>query len=181
MYQMTPAEQSIELFMQKNSKQEGRLLPLVYKQIPLALICLIVVACNGKSDNGQQKNNRDTVEKTAEAPVLTKEMLAGQKVYEEHCLTCHQSNGGGVPNLNPPLKGTEYVLGEKNRLISIVLKGSNEGLEIDGETFDNAMPPHNFLSDDEVAQVLSYVRNSFGNEADTVTTEEVKTVRAKIK
>gem|GEM_PF-189861 len=177
-----PAERSTELSMQKNSKQYERLLSLVFKHIPLVLIC-VLVACKGNQNNNdkQEKTSPDTIQRVTEPSALSAGLLAGKKVYEDYCLTCHQSNGGGVPSLNPPLKGTEYVLGEKDRLIGIVLKGSNEGLEIDGETFDNAMPPHNFLSDDEVAQVLSYIRNSFGNEADTITVQEVKAVRAKVK
>ncbi|MFX7824815.1 c-type cytochrome, partial [Acinetobacter baumannii] len=49
----------------------------------------------------------------------------GKKVYTQYCLACHQSDGGGVPRMNPPLQKTEYVLGDKKRLINIVLKGSN--------------------------------------------------------
>ncbi|GAA4807205.1 hypothetical protein GCM10023231_40490 [Olivibacter ginsenosidimutans] len=145
-----------------------------------------IAGCNGHQETGQQKEQQELSASAPhpnveETPTLTGNLLAGKKVYEDYCLTCHQSNGGGVPNLNPPLKGTAYVLGDKERLIGIVLKGSNEGLEINGETFDNAMPPHNFLSDEAIAQVLSYVRTSFGNQTDTIRVNEVKTVRAKLK
>ncbi|WP_128545879.1 c-type cytochrome [Larkinella soli] len=103
---------------------------------------------------------------------------AGQKVYEQYCLTCHQADGSGVPNLNPPLRQTDWVQGEKARLINVVLKGLQEPIEINGETYDNVMPAHDFLSDKEIADVLTYVRSNFGNKAEAVTADEVKKVRA---
>jgi len=106
------------------------------------------------------------------------QMARGKKVYESYCLACHMADGGGVPRMNPPLTKTVYVLGDKKRLIGIVLNGMDEPLEIDGETYSNVMAPHNFLKDQEIADVLTYVRNSFGNKASAITAEEVKTVRA---
>jgi mono/diheme cytochrome c family protein len=109
------------------------------------------------------------------------QMARGKKVYESYCLACHMADGGGVPRMNPPLAKTVYVLGDKKRLIGIVLNGMDEPLEIDGETYSNVMAPHNFLKDQEIADVLTYVRNSFGNKASAITAEEVKTVRAENK
>jgi mono/diheme cytochrome c family protein len=102
----------------------------------------------------------------------------GKKVYEMYCLPCHMEDGGGVPRMNPPLVKTSYVLGDKKALINIVLKGMDEPIEIDGETYTNVMAPHDFLKDQEIADVLTYVRNSFGNKASLVTVAEVKAVRA---
>lgn len=104
-------------------------------------------------------------------------MARGKKVYETYCLPCHMADGGGVPRMNPPLSKTVYVLGDKKRLIGIVLNGMDEPLEIDGETYSNVMAPHAFLKDQEIADVLTYVRNSFGNKAPAITAEEVKVVR----
>lgn len=101
---------------------------------------------------------------------------AGQLVYEQNCLSCHQATGSGVPNLNPPLRGTDWVLGDKTRLINVLLKGL-KGQEIEGEAYDNVMPAHDFLSDQQIADVLTYIRSNFGNKADAVTAEEVKAVR----
>lgn len=83
--------------------------------------------------------------------------------------------------MNPPLIKTEYVLGDKSRLIGIVLKGFNEKIEIDGEKFANPMPELSILKDREIADVLTYVRSNFGNKASAVTVEEVKAVRSKLK
>jgi mono/diheme cytochrome c family protein len=107
----------------------------------------------------------------------------GKTVYENTCLACHQPDGSGVPNMNPPLVKTKWVLGDKKALAKIVLKGLQGGeIEIDGDKFHNPMPPlETVLSDQEIADVLTYVRNSFGNKASLVTVAEVKALRAKLK
>lgn len=115
---------------------------------------------------------------TPEGGELTGAMAAGQTVYDQYCKVCHMVNGSGVPNLNPPLKGTDWVLGDKSRLINVVLKGLSEPIEINGEKFQNAMAPHSFLSDEQIANVLTYIRGSFGNEAGEVTAAEVASERA---
>ncbi len=103
----------------------------------------------------------------------------GQQVYMSTCVTCHQKDGGGVPRLNPPLIKTEYVLGDKARLINIVLKGLNEPITIDDEKYTNVMPSFAQLTDQQIADVLTYVRNNFGNKASAITVAQVKAQRAK--
>ncbi|QEK53364.1 cytochrome c [Pedobacter aquae] len=105
----------------------------------------------------------------------------GKAVYTQYCAVCHQADGLGVPGLNPPLSKTVYVLGDQTRLINIVLKGLSEGVEIDGETYSNVMPAMGFLTDQQVADVLTYVRNSFQNKASAITAAQVKVVRANSK
>lgn len=103
----------------------------------------------------------------------------GKKVYDTYCLSCHQSDGSGVPKLNPPLIKTDWVTGDKQRLINILLKGMNERIEIDGEEYENVMASHAFLKDEQIADVLTYIRNSFGNKASLVSAAEVKSARGK--
>jgi mono/diheme cytochrome c family protein len=112
------------------------------------------------------------------APSLSASVAAGQKVYTLYCLTCHQADGGGVQNMNPPLIKTTYVLGDKSKIIKIVLNGFNEKVDINGDTYTNVMPAQTILTDQEVADVLTYVRNSFGNKASAVKSAEVTKVRA---
>ncbi|WP_338874575.1 cytochrome c [Spirosoma sp. SC4-14] len=115
-------------------------------------------------------------QKPAAKPATAATKSPGQLVYEQNCLTCHQVNGSGVPNLNPPLRKTDWVLGDKTRLINVVLKGL-QGQEIEGDVYDNAMPAHDFLTDTQIADVLTYIRSSFGNKASGITADEVKAVR----
>lgn len=114
-------------------------------------------------------------------PAPKKNMDAGKKLYDTYCLVCHQEDGGGVPRMNPPLAKTSWVVGDKKRLIGIVLKGMSEQVEIDGNFYTNVMAPHDFLADQQIADVLTYIRNSFGNKASVVTAAEVKAERAKLK
>ncbi len=108
-------------------------------------------------------------------------MANGQMVYEQNCVVCHQADGGGVPHLNPPLSQTEYVLGEKPRIIGILLNGLDAHEPIDGEVYSNVMPAHDFLTDQQIADVLTFVRNSFENKASAVSVAEVAAERAKKK
>ena len=103
----------------------------------------------------------------------------GKKVYENTCLACHQINGSGVPGMNPPLKKTKYVVGDKKTLINIVLNGLDKEIVVNDETYTNVMPAFASLTDKEVADVLTYVRNSFGNKASQVKEGDVKKLRAK--
>jgi len=105
-------------------------------------------------------------------------LAAGKDIYTKYCLTCHQIDGGGVPNMNPPLVKTSYVSGDKKKLIKVVLNGFMQNVDIDGESYSNTMPPHNFLKDAEIAAVLTYIRNSFGNKYSAVAATQVKAVRA---
>jgi mono/diheme cytochrome c family protein len=129
------------------------------------------------------KKPTSSTSKTAgsSANTLKSSITRGQVVYAKFCLTCHQVDGSGVPNLNPPLIQTKWTLGSKTVLIEQVLKGSNGKIEIDGETFHNTMPPLAKLTNQQIADVLTYVRNNFGNKASIVTAAEVKAIRAKTK
>lgn len=112
---------------------------------------------------------------------LSASIARGKVLYATYCLTCHQADGGGVPNMNPPLIQTSYVLGNQQRLIKIVLNGFSERVDIDGDAYSNNMPALNFLKDQQVADVLTYIRNDFGNKASAVKDSEVKKVKGSLK
>lgn len=114
-------------------------------------------------------------------PGIQKSIAAGKKVFEKYCISCHQADGGGVPNMNPPLIQTSFVLGSKDTLINIVLNGL-KNVDVDDETYNNPMPAlGSVLKDQQIADVLTYIRNSFGNKASAISTAEVKAVRSKAK
>jgi mono/diheme cytochrome c family protein len=117
----------------------------------------------------------------AQTNSLNDSIKRGKVVYDKVCLSCHMADGGGVPHLNPPLIQTSYVLGDKNRIIGIVLNGMTDRVPIEDEYYSNSMAPHKDLTDQQIADVLTYVRNSFGNKASAVTVAEVKAVRTKKK
>ena len=107
---------------------------------------------------------------------LQASVTRGKIVYAQQCLACHQADALGVPNMNPPLVKTKQVLGDKTALIKIVLNGLH-GVDIDGDTYNGVMAPHPDLTDQQIADVLTYVRNSFGNKATAVTAAQVKAIR----
>ncbi|MDQ2658725.1 MAG: cytochrome c, partial [Bacteroidota bacterium] len=100
----------------------------------------------------------------------------GKTVYEKVCLSCHQADGSGVPNLTPPLIEGVFVNGEKKTLIGMVLAGMEE-VNIKGEYYAGSMPGFDYLSDDEIADVLTFVRSSFKNKAQPISKAEVAAVR----
>lgn len=108
---------------------------------------------------------------------IKKSNADGAKIYNTYCAVCHMDDGTGVANLNAPLKNSSNVLGNKSRLIKVLLEGMKGG-KLDGEMYSNVMPSHNFLTDKEIADVLSYIRNSFGNKADAIDQSEVKALRS---
>ncbi len=119
---------------------------------------------------------------SAQSPISKSVMDNGKTIYLSRCLACHQVDGGGVPRLNAPLDGASAVIAaDKAKLIRIVLKGYSDRVEIDGEYYSNNMAGHADLKDQQVADVLTYIRNSWSNKASAVTAAEVKAIRAKLK
>ncbi|UEG55220.1 c-type cytochrome [Mucilaginibacter daejeonensis] len=139
---------------------------------PVYLFLLMAAGSIGtvQAQNGVKK-------KVAPATSGAGSAVAGKAVYTKYCLSCHMADGGGVQNLNPPLIKTSYVLGDKNKLAKIVLNGFSERVEIEGEMYNNTMPSFNYLNDKQIADVLTYVRNDFGNKASAVVVAEVTKAR----
>ncbi|AEN73348.1 cytochrome c class I [Rhodothermus marinus SG0.5JP17-172] len=102
----------------------------------------------------------------------------GRRVFQNYCATCHQPNGQGVPGIYPPLTPNEWIQGDKGRLIRLVLHGAQGEMKVGGEVYNNVMTAHDFLTDEQIAAVLTFIRQNFGNQADPVTPEEVAAVRA---
>jgi mono/diheme cytochrome c family protein/glucose/arabinose dehydrogenase len=138
-------------------------------------------------------NGKSVVEKKEETIAtdlkgMDRELFVkGKAIYskEGFCVTCHQPDGGGLSASGfPPLSGTNWVNGNEERLIKVVLKGMQGAIEVNGHKYGGQVPMTPFggmLKDDEVAAVLTYVRNSFGNKAPAISAEKVKQVRAATK
>ena len=108
---------------------------------------------------------------------LSQQIKAGEALYNGTCSVCHQSNGAGLPNVFPPLAKSDYLNADKTRAISIVLNGLSGPVTVNGAKFDSVMPPMSQLNDDEVANIVTYAINSWGNKGGTVTAAEVAKVR----
>lgn len=108
--------------------------------------------------------------------------LNGKKIFETRCLVCHQADGGGVPNMNPPLDGATNVNGKDiGRLVRIIKNGYDERVALDGMYYNNAMTANPDLKEDAIADVLTYIRSNWSNKAGPVTVSQVKAALAKNK
>lgn len=105
----------------------------------------------------------------------------GEVMYQQRCLSCHQATGEGIPGTYPPLAGSEYAAAADPGVPArIVIHGISGPITVKGTTYNNLMPPYGVgvqMSDDEVAQLLTYVRSSWGNSASAVTAADVKKAR----
>jgi len=108
--------------------------------------------------------------------------INGKKIFETRCLVCHQADGGGVPNMNPPLDGSTNVQGKDiARLVKIIRNGYDERVALDGMYYNNAMTANPDLKEDAIADVLTYIRTSWSNKAGVVSTSQVKAALVKNK
>jgi mono/diheme cytochrome c family protein len=101
----------------------------------------------------------------------------GRRQFTSICAACHQLSGRGLPNVFPPLAGSDYLNADKSRAIALILHGRQGEVVVNGVKYNNNMPAFP-LSDQDVANVLTFVYNSFGNSGLEVTPDEVKAVRA---
>ncbi len=135
----------------------------------------------------QPYDSWDMVEKLQPKDDNEKRFARGEKIFNDmQCVTCHQPTGIGIPGVNPPLAGSEWVLAEgPNRVIAIVELGLQGPVTVNGLQFNAAMPTlgRGNLSDEDVAAVATFIRTNikWGNKASAVTPEQVKAVREQIK
>lgn len=118
---------------------------------------------------------------------LDKNLLEGKGLFKVNCQVCHGEDGNGIKGLGAPLNGSDWVQGDKTKLLSIVLYGLTAPIIVAGKTYAPpdvaaAMPGMNTndqLGDKEISRIVSYIRNAWNNKASTVNEDEVKTVREK--
>jgi mono/diheme cytochrome c family protein len=114
----------------------------------------------------------------AQSPPAAAEAPPGQKLYARHCLSCHQADGYGVPGMQPAIKGGSWVKGDSKALALFVMTGGFDSAGRKESASHNVMPPFRRLSDDELAGILSYIREKFGEGAPAVTPAVVAEARA---
>ncbi|MEO5998261.1 MAG: c-type cytochrome [Chitinophagaceae bacterium] len=106
--------------------------------------------------------------------------VGGEKMYRSYCISCHQADGKGDGNRFPPLNGSEWVNGDNERLINVLLKGVEGPITVKGKSFEGVMPRHDFMSDAEIAKVLTYIRLNFTNHPVVIHEAEVTATRKKL-
>jgi mono/diheme cytochrome c family protein len=106
------------------------------------------------------------------------QMKRGAAVYARTCIACHQPTGLGLPPVFPPLANAPIVAGNPELPVKFILQGLMGPITVNGMTYNSMMPPVAGVSDADIADVLTYVRQSFGNKANAVTADQVKAIRA---
>jgi mono/diheme cytochrome c family protein len=106
-------------------------------------------------------------------------LVLGRRTYVNNCQVCHQADGGGLAGQYPPVAGSEWVLAEDpGRLVRILLDGMSGPVRVRGQLYNNVMPAwRDLLSDQQIASVLTFIRNEWGNQARPVTPDEVQDLR----
>jgi nitrite reductase (NO-forming)/hydroxylamine reductase len=105
---------------------------------------------------------------------------AGETVYQAVCLACHQADGKGLPGAFPPLAGSDYLLGDKDRAIGVVVRGLEGEVVVNGVKYNSVMPAMTQLTDREIADALTYAINSWGNAGGPVSVSQVAAIRAQV-
>ena len=114
----------------------------------------------------------------ADPPVAPDARPPGQRLYGAHCLTCHQADGGGVPNMQPAIAGGTRVQGDARALALFVMSGGFDSASRKDSDVGNVMPPFRQLADSDLAEILTYIRQKFGNGASAVTAADVAEARS---
>jgi nitrite reductase (NO-forming)/hydroxylamine reductase len=107
------------------------------------------------------------------------QLAAGKATYEVSCLACHQADGKGLPGAFPPLAGSDYLVGDKARAVGVVVRGLQGEVVVNGVRYDSVMPAMTQLTDQEIADALTYALNSWGNAGGVVAASEVAAERAR--
>ena len=124
-----------------------------------------------------------TAVQASAAGTLTKEqqVKAGEVLFKGTCSTCHQENGEGMQGVFPPLAKSDFLMSNPQRAIGVVLNGLTGPVTVNGAPYNSVMPPMSQLTDDEIANILTYTLNSWGNSDGVVTSKQVQQVRATTK
>lgn len=119
----------------------------------------------------------DLASETWSFTAMEDDLTNGQQAYLQHCASCHRPDGLGAEGLIPPLAETDWVTGDKTRLIQIVLNGLSDPIEVKGRTYHQEMPAYQHISNNDLADILTYIRTAFGNEAGAIRPEEIQEER----
>lgn len=130
------------------------------------IICALLFACNYSNKKEISKINN-----TKQSPELKQSKERGEDIYNDFCIACHMPNGNGVPKTFPPLKNSDYLMNNRNKSIKAIKYGLSEEIVVNGETYNTPMTRLG-LSDAEVADVMNYITNSWGNNNPSIITEK---------
>ena len=140
--------------------------------IRFLIITLVLVSCN--SSNKTQDVINDTPSKAIEItnePLLKASIAEGKDIYSSFCVTCHLPNGRGVTKVFPPLAQSDYLMNKRHASIKAIKYGQSGQITVNGQIYNNRMASQG-LQDAEIAHIMNYITNSWGNSNNKLITEE---------
>lgn len=146
------------------------------------LVVILLASCQNSSENKKSGQVSESKEQTENTTVSSEQNSGsehpGKAVYAKYCQVCHQADGQGISGVHPPLGPGSWVERDPKELIAIMMKGLNGKIEVNGKTYNSFMPSQAHLTNEEMADVLTYIRSSWGNNLPPVTADMVKQVRS---
>lgn len=156
----------------ENADPEERMrpMPLLAGAVVLVMVLFGVVYLLTSDPVGDARlgDHRTTADLSGPAPAEPGAAVDGKALFAAHCAACHQATGKGLPGVFPPLDGSEWVHGDARVLANILLHGLEGDIEVEGVTYNGAMPAFNQLADAELAGLASYIRSSWSNKAEAI-------------
>jgi cytochrome c551 len=135
----------------------------------ILLLMLIEFGCVSKTESNR----------SAPSAKFDQYFVQGEQRYLKNCSNCHQKNGTGLGLIYPPLKGSDYLLQNRNEVICLIRNGKSGELIVNGKSFNKEMPPMPLLSDLEIAEIATYIYNSWGHDEGLIEVADVSSVLAK--
>jgi len=135
----------------------------------MAVLAVVLASCSSSSNQSGQEEETDQRTEIR----LIQYKVQGKKLYQTYCSNCHQEDGQGLARLYPPLAGSDYLLADLPRAACLIKKGMNETIKVNGVEFNQMMPANEGLTPIQVAEILTYISNSWGNEAGITATIDV--------
>ncbi|MFT4834352.1 MAG: cytochrome c551 [Marinoscillum sp.] len=132
----------------------------------LFLSFLGLLSCGTPSKNGNTEEPQDEMR-------LRQYIVQGKQLYQTNCLNCHQSEGQGFAKLYPPLAKSDYLLTDLSRAACLIKNGQNGAIEVNGVIYNQMMPGFENLAPIEIAEIVTYISNAWGNEAGLSNVSEV--------
>jgi mono/diheme cytochrome c family protein len=139
-------------------------------------VILFTLATLISCGNNSSQSSGSSVADTEKSTLQSMQDHPGKRVYDQYCKACHMADGTGIKGLHPPLKDNKTV-NDTDKLIEVTLKGMTGKIVVDGVEYNGIMPPHTHLTNQQIADVLSYVRQNFSGNAAPVTAAEVAKFR----
>jgi nitrite reductase (NO-forming)/hydroxylamine reductase len=158
-------------------------LKAIYAALLLALATLVLSlqACSPDTGTESAMSDEPAVHEAEVASGQMDETLAnGEAIFNANCAACHQRTGMGLPGAFPPLAGSDFLKGDRKKVLSVALFGLSGPITVNGQEYNGVMPSMGYLTDAELAAALSYVFSSWGNSGSAVSVEEVSALRAEL-